>query len=363
MAFRTWIGSLAVQLAAPAIAFAWCVGGAPPARDADDDGLNDIQEAFFATDPDDPDTDGDGTLDPAEDANLVGTVNELEPHIFSIEFFRDPFHPGRTGALFEGVNLFAAEVGTQTATISVLDTGMRRRVNYTKRRNRRTQIYVRLTSAQALRLFGSGDSPTIEVEARRGTTNTLSPTIMRCMPGVPKLMGAAIVEIRSSVIPEPLRYVVIGGCNLVDPAGGRAVRTRIRLADGDVELRGRYFSAAVVPSRLLVPTVSRAVSDPALPGWEEIEEGDEVKVVNAYGESMPATVEPPIAQITIPPSGIDEDHDQDGLTSLVEIGIGTDPLLLDTDRDGIDDGREVEGGVFDPLDPDSDGDLILDGDE
>jgi hypothetical protein len=357
------MGAFAVSLLAPAVAFAWCVGGAPPARDGDDDGLNDIQEAFFATDPDDPDSDDDGTPDPAEDGDLDGLPNQLEPHIFSIEFFRDPFHPARIGMLLEGISLFPPLNGAQTATISVLDTGRRRRVSYNRRRNRRTQVYLRLAPRQVERLLGTDSNPTIELLARRGTTNTLTPMIMPCMSGVPKLMGAALVEIRSSVISEPLRYVVIGGCNLVDPGDGDAVRTRIRLADGDVDLRGRYYSAALLPSRLLVPTTSRAVPDPALPGWEEIEEGDEVRVVNRIGESMAAVVEPAVAEITIPPDNVDEDHDRDNLTSLDEIGLGTDPLLLDTDRDGIDDGREAANPAFDPLDPDTDGDGILDGDE
>jgi hypothetical protein len=358
-----WMAALAVQLLVPAVALAWCVGGAPPARDGDDDGLNDIQEAFFATNPNDPDTDHDGVPDRNEDSDGDGIVNQREPHIFSIEFFQDPFHPGRIGTLLEGINLFPPLNGTQRATISVLDTGRRRRVTYNKRRNRRTQVYVRLTPAQVDHLLGSGSNPTIDLETPRGTTNTLSPMRMPCPPGVPKLMGAALVDIRSSVVAEPLRYLVIGGCNLVDPVGSDRVRTRIRLADGDIDLRGRYFSAALLPSRLLIPTISRAVPDPALPPWNEIVEGAVVKVVNASGESMPAVVDAPIAQITIPPDNVDEDHDRDGLSSLAEIGIGTDPLLLDTDRDGIDDGREVAGGTFDPLDPDTDGDGILDGDE
>jgi hypothetical protein len=77
---------------------------------------------------------------------------------------------------------------------------------------------------------------------------------------------------------------------------------------------------------------------------------------------MPAVVQGR-SRRSVPPDDVDEDHDRDGLSSLTEIGIGTDPLLLDTDRDGIDDGREVADGKFDPLDPDTDGDGILDGDE
>lgn len=347
----------------PSLALAWCVGGAPPARDADDDGLNDIQEAFFGTDSNDADSDDDSLRDDAEDLDGDGIVNSLEPHLFSIELFRDPFHPQRLGTLLEGVNLFLPNAGAETAEISVLDTGRRKRVAYNHRRNRRTQVYVRLTEALTERLLGSGPSPTIELDTRRGTTNTLSPTMMPCAPGRPKLMGAALVQIRSSVLLEPLDYVVIGGCNLVEPRPGGFVTTRIRLSDGDVGTRGRYMSAAMLPTRLLFPTVSRAIPDPAMEPWEEIEAGDELQIVTAFGESEVVEVEPPLAQLTIPPGDVDEDHDRDGLTSLEEVGIGTDPLLLDTDRDGIDDGREVADGDTEPLDPDTDGDGILDGDE
>jgi hypothetical protein len=357
-----FVVQLMVQLISPALVLAWCVGGAPPARDADEDGLNDLQEAFFLSDPDDADSDDDGISDAAEDRDGDGVANRLEPHIFSVEIFQDPFHGDRIGALFEGINLFLPEGGLQTATISVLETGKRRRVSFNHRRNRRTQIYIRLTRSLAERLLGDDFQPTVEIEGRLGITNALAPVPMSCTPG-PHVMGAAVIEIRSPAVPEPLRYIVLGGCNLVDPAPGGRVATRVRLADGDVDIHGRYLSAALLPTRLLVPTTSLAVDDPAMPAWDEIEPGDEIRIATAFGESDPVLVEPPLAQLTIPTGNLGEDHDRDGLTSSAEIAVGTDPLLLDTDRDGIDDGREVAAGRTDPLDPDSDGDGILDGDE
>jgi hypothetical protein len=51
-----------------------------------------------------------------------------------------------------------------------------------------------------------------------------------------------------------------------------------------------------------------------------------------------------------------EDLDGDGLTSLEEQDIGTDPLVNDTDRDLLFDGYEVQVTGADPLDPDSDSD-------
>jgi hypothetical protein len=59
----------------------------------------------------------------------------------------------------------------------------------------------------------------------------------------------------------------------------------------------------------------------------------------------------------------DEDFDGDGLTNYQEYLYGTDPFNPDTDGDGLTDGEEVHSYGTDPLNPDSDGDGILDGDE
>jgi hypothetical protein len=63
----------------------------------------------------------------------------------------------------------------------------------------------------------------------------------------------------------------------------------------------------------------------------------------------------------------DADIDDDGLTDGLEIAFGTDPLTPDTDGDGLLDGTEVDmamgAGCPDPLDTDSDGDTISDADE
>lgn len=59
----------------------------------------------------------------------------------------------------------------------------------------------------------------------------------------------------------------------------------------------------------------------------------------------------------------DPDDDNDGLTDLEEIEIGTDPLSADTDLDGIIDGIEVNKYGSDPLSQDTDGDGLTDGEE
>jgi len=57
------------------------------------------------------------------------------------------------------------------------------------------------------------------------------------------------------------------------------------------------------------------------------------------------------------------DSDSDGLSNVVEIQLGTDALLPDTDADGLTDFEEHQSYATDPLLWDSDGDTLSDGDE
>lgn len=69
----------------------------------------------------------------------------------------------------------------------------------------------------------------------------------------------------------------------------------------------------------------------------------------------------------------DSDDDNDGLSDIFEISIGTNTLLIDTDSDGLTDFQEVNldgdannytpGSDTDPLDPDTDNDGLTDGEE
>ena len=56
------------------------------------------------------------------------------------------------------------------------------------------------------------------------------------------------------------------------------------------------------------------------------------------------------------------DSDGDGLSDLNELGNNTNPLLADTDYDNLNDGSEMHYGT-NPLLPDTDGDGYLDGTE
>jgi len=59
----------------------------------------------------------------------------------------------------------------------------------------------------------------------------------------------------------------------------------------------------------------------------------------------------------------EEDYDEDGLTTLEELALGTEPAWNDTDEDGLFDGDEVNVFGTDPLVADIDEDGLVDGDE
>jgi hypothetical protein len=61
--------------------------------------------------------------------------------------------------------------------------------------------------------------------------------------------------------------------------------------------------------------------------------------------------------------GADADADKDGLTTIDEYNFGTDPLLNDTDQDGLADGDELFIYYTDPKTDDSDVDTFTDGQE
>ena len=71
-------------------------------------------------------------------------------------------------------------------------------------------------------------------------------------------------------------------------------------------------------------------------------------------ESDPADMESNVAS---------QDFDEDGLTNLEEYELGTDPWNADTDGDLLSDGDEVNIHGTDPLNHDTDGDGLLDGSE
>ena len=86
---------------------------------------------------------------------------------------------------------------------------------------------------------------------------------------------------------------------------------------------------------------------------------DAFEVKNTIPHTMPDTLD--TDEDAIPDA--DEDLDEDQLTNGEEAVIGTDPLVPDTDRDGLLDGAEVQLSGFDPRLPDTDGDGLRDDSE
>ena len=322
--------------------------------DQDGDDLNTLQEEFLGTDPNNPDTDGNGVLDSNEDSDGDGVLNKDEPSIFSIEGFVDPFANGssKNAVVIEGMNLFNGDCPGASVCIGapsdVIFTAAGQTVHVKPGKlNNQVRIYLLLTDADAAVLEGP-----LKVATAVGETNTLSYMPMHCEPGPPMLMAAAVMQLKLGSVPYR-DYVAIGGCNLIEPDGNtNNARTVVRLADHDILIQAPYGGMGMLPSRVILPAHSLAKPNPASPFSDDLHVGDLVAIVTSAGASNAVPVAPPLAQLRFPPIDLTEDHDMDGLTTGEELAFGTDPLLYDTDRDGQSDGRELQKDT-DPLDPTS----------
>jgi Bacterial TSP3 repeat len=349
---------LALLLAAPGLAGAWCANGAPPARDADDDGLNEIQESNFGTDPNSADTDADGVPDGQEDADGDGVPNEDEPHIFSFETFHDPFISGRCDFSFviEGSNLFGLEPGLALVERPACQNLRPVSVSLDRKLSRDTRIFLRGLCRRELNCFVGQ----LRVINRGQPTNPLNFNPMVCPPegAGPEGMAAAIIELRARVngVRYRLQYIAIGGCELTQPTKNGSVRTTVRLPDHVLKITAPFGAFQQYPTRIIIPSASRAVSDPLYPFRDVLTVGDRVAIATRTGATAELPIEPVVAQLRIPAKNLRSDHDGDRLATRLELQLGTDPLVFDTDHDGLSDGIEVRRTGTDPLDPDSDDD-------
>lgn len=377
---------LAALLLTPSSLVAWCIGaplgpdGQPmvdPVLDADGDGLNNLQEAFLGTDPDDPDSNGDGVRD--GDEQVEGVRNLDRPSLFSAERYADPNDPdNRQVVVVEGTNLFRSRRRPGVAWLQVEDTGRRRQVRQTLRGNNQNRIALRLPNARANRLLGPLPSRLFVRNLGRQSTNRLELMPMDIDCPEPHLMGAALIRLHAEIdgTIETFEYIGIGGCGLVRRINSRDVAATVVLSDHNLPVDGEYRfrlegpsqSVPLIGSRILTPVRPRIVADALNPipeNTDELRVGDFLTVVHgtdAVAPTQVVMVKQLVADLTIPQSNLSADHDGDGIPSNVEIREGTDPLVYDTDRDGLHDGVERRT-EFDPNDPDTNDNGVLDRDE
>ncbi|HEV2107864.1 MAG TPA: hypothetical protein VGR16_06350 [Thermomicrobiales bacterium] len=148
------------------------------------------------------------------------------------------------------------------------------------------------------------------------------------------------------------------------------------LADGDVAIRNTgpdtvVYVMASLGERVLDPgeTADGQPETDASPPAEDVETDVEADGTPA-ADTAPdpgdeADPDETTTDLGVPAVEGDDGTDSDGdrLTDAQELELGTDPNVVDTDADSMDDGTEVIDFGTDPLNPDSDADGFLDGDE
>lgn len=170
----------------------------------------------------------------------------------------------------------------------------------------------------------------------------------------------------------PSLLLVTHGAVWVTPAGGEAVQVTaggILQVDGDVAVAGGSRS----PAEVVVARIG-----PALPADIPLRgERSAATPVSIRREDGPIAATPSLDEADTDGDGLDDareaalgtdpllpDSDDDGLTDRDEVDIfGTEALAADTDRDGIGDAEELLGGATSPFLPDTDGDGSPDPDE
>jgi hypothetical protein len=105
-------------------------------------------------------------------------------------------------------------------------------------------------------------------------------------------------------------------------------------------------------------------SDGVLDGDEVAQGADPLDgLAGAPAGEAPAVEETPAAEPPPADAAAPGDSDGDGLEDAIEIELGTDPVDLDTDDDGLTDGDEYYTHQTGTRNPDTDGDGVVDGDE
>jgi len=335
--------------------------------DTDGDGLSDAYETLvFGTDPDNPDTDGDGLLDPAER-----------------EFGTDPHAPDTDGdgltdyeeILFLDTDPLEADTDDDGLT-DLQEVGSVDVVPYVWR-NPGSATNLLTSDGDGTGVFACSlatpliadrtPHPTIAVETN-GLVFLLAPgdfvTNSFPVPHALSTWNASPAHLALAALWTPmetdetssLKFFEAGGLSIVEFSEFILAEPPSRSApDGlRAQAQGRVSMQVVLP---------RTVQDTLYVYYREIPEGglSAGAVVGLHNRDR-GYFSLPQARCTLPRPGDEAPVPASGTGLRFRLGIGTDPLVADTDDDGLDDGEEVEAET-DPLNADSDGDEVSDADE
>lgn len=363
-------------------------GTNPTDPDSDNDGLSDSAEIAAGTQPLVADTDGDGLGDREETGSsplLADTDSDGHPDNIELEQGSNPAlaasvpfdFPGAIGLQFVGESL-------ADATFPAGDpAGFFRLPHW----NSSPPLPQWIGSGSVL----TGSLPSLKNHRGQSTAAAASwsyhhsGTGLHKGPGNERLFAGMIRSQRSSTINTPASvtltgipyatYDVLVYVGYTYP-GARGIVRRAGNAGS-----ARYFVAASAPPFLGFTEITATSSAAPLPG-------NFVRYRNLSGTSQTISAESldfdPVAihGIQVVDSGSDTDGDGmkdvleiehrfnpglpdatadadgDTLSNAAELAAGTDPRHSDSDRDGLLDAADIA-----PLDPDSDDDTLLDGDE
>ena len=182
-----------------------------------------------------------------------------------------------------------------------------------------------------------------------------------------KLLEGTIFDMEAGIIPEATWNIndfgLAIGCNmitfkltlkddtiieeglvLIDLTGVNMDRVNIDLSDSDGDGLNNYFESVLKTNAELVDTDEDTLSD-----FDEfILFGTDPLLADSDGNGI---------------ADSQEDYDEDGLNAVEEKAYGTSVALADSDYDGVEDGVEVQQLSSNPMVKDTDGDTLLDGEE